>query len=128
MFFGFILSFEGIKNFKKLRIWENGFQIAIDCYKMIEVFPKEERYSLSSQIIRAAVSIPSDITEGSSRSSEKDQARFIEISLGSAFELHTQVLIAKSLNFGEPVLRSKLLENLEIEQRMLHTYLSRLKD
>lgn len=117
-----------MKNFKKLRIWENGFQIAIDCYKLVEQFPKVERYSLSSQMTRAAVSIPSNIAEGSSRSSEKDQRRFIEISLGSAFELHTQILIAESLNFGESTQRSKLIERLESEQRMLHTYVSRLKD
>ena len=116
-----------MKNFKQLRIWQTGFTIALSSYKLIETFPKEERYGLSSQITRAAVSIPSNIAEGSSRSSEKDYSRFIEISLGSSFELETQVLISEALGFGDQELRTKMLFELEQEHMMLHGFLARLK-
>ena len=62
-------------------------------YTMIAVFPSSEKYGLSSQIARSAVSIPSNIAEGASRNSEKDFARFLEIALGSAFKLETQLII-----------------------------------
>ncbi|MEO5946227.1 MAG: four helix bundle protein [Chitinophagaceae bacterium] len=78
-----------MRNFKQLLIWQKGFQIAIKSYKAVSSFPKEEKYSISSQITRAAVSIPSNIAEGSSRSSMKDYNRFLEIPLGSTFELET---------------------------------------
>ncbi len=81
-----------MRNFKELKIWQKGFQIAINSFKLTSTFPKEEKYGITSQITKAAVSIPSNIAEGSSRSSEKDYNRFIEISLGSTFELETQLL------------------------------------
>jgi len=58
-----------MRNFKELKIWQKGFEIAVKAYKLVSTFPKEEKYGLSSQITRAAVSIPSNIAEGSSRSS-----------------------------------------------------------
>ncbi|HEY0066435.1 MAG TPA: four helix bundle protein [Flavisolibacter sp.] len=78
-----------MKNFKQLRVWQNGMKIAVNAFRLVQTFPKEERFGLASQITRAGVSIPSNIAEGSSRSSEKDYCRFIEISLGSSFELDT---------------------------------------
>jgi four helix bundle protein len=87
-----------MRNFKELKIWQKGFEIAVDTYKLVGSFPKSEIYSLAHQATRAATSIPSNIAEGSSRRSEKDYYRFIEISLGSSFELETQLLIAKAVN------------------------------
>ena len=72
----------------------------VDCvYTFVEAFPNSEKYGLSSQITRSAVSIPSNIAEGASRNSEKDFARFLEIGLGSAFELETQLIIAERRNY-----------------------------
>ena len=73
-----------MRNFKQLLIWQRGFQIAVDAFKLVSSFPKEEKFSLSNQITRAAISIPSNIAEGSSRSSEKDYNRFLEVSLSSS--------------------------------------------
>lgn len=84
-----------MKNFKELRIWQKGIEIAVKSYKATETFPEQEKFGITSQITRAGVSIPSNIAEGSSRKSVKDYARFIEISLGSSFELETQLLIAR---------------------------------
>ena len=77
----------------------------------VDTFPKEEKFSLVQQMTKAAVSIPSNIAEGSSRSSEKDYCRFIEISIGSAFELETQIIIAEKLNKGN----QQLLQELKTE-------------
>lgn len=75
-----------MRNFKQLFIWQKGFEIAIGAYKLVSSFPKEEKFSLSNQITRAAVSISSNIAKGSSRTSEKDYNRFLEVSLGSSYE------------------------------------------
>lgn len=79
-----------MRNFRQLKIWQKGFEIAVDTYKLTETFPATERFSLTQQAAREAVSIPSNIAEGSSRFSEKDYKRFIKISLSSSFELETQ--------------------------------------
>jgi four helix bundle protein len=115
-----------MRNFKQLKIWQKGLEIAIQTFKLVSTFPREERFGLTSQITKAGVSIPSNIAEGSSRSSEKEYSRFVEISLGSAYELETQILIAEAVNFGEPSVRDKLLCNIMEEQRMLVTFISRL--
>lgn len=115
-----------MRNFKELKIWQKGFDIAINSYKPVDSFPKTERYSLSQQITRAAVSIPSNIAEGSSRKSEKDYNRFLEISLGSSFELETQYLIAKAANFGDGQLITAGLQMLDEEQKMVMSFMTRL--
>jgi four helix bundle protein len=116
-----------MRNFKQLLIWQKGFQIAIKFYNIVSSFPKEEKYSISSQITRAAVSIPSNIAEGSSRTSMKDYKRFLEMSLGSSFELETQLLIAEAVNFGEKEKRDDLLKEIDEEQKMIMSFMSKLK-
>ncbi len=108
-----------MKNFKELRIWQKGMEIAVGCYKLIENFPKEERYGLSSQITRCGVSIPSNIAEGSGRRTEIDYRRFIDISLGSSYELETQLLIAQYVKFGNQELLAEMLNRVSEEQKML---------
>ncbi len=109
-------------NFKQLKIWQKGLDIAVKAFRLTASFPKEEKYGLSIQITRAAVSISSNIAEGSSRQSEKDYGRFIEIALGSSFELETQLLIAQQVNYGDCDLRNELLTSLTEEQRMLASF------
>ena len=115
-----------MRNFKELKIWQKGFQIAINCFKFTSAFPKEEKFGIVSQINRSGVSIPSNIAEGSSRSSEKDYHRFTEIALGSSFELETQLLIAEAVNFGDPVLCKQLLQDIDEEQKMMMAFMARL--
>ena len=116
-----------MRNFKELRIWQKGFDIAVNSYKLVDTFPKTEKYSLSQQITRAAVSIPSNIAEGSSRTSEKDYNRFLEFSLGSSFELETQYLIAKAVNFGDQILITEGLQMLDEEQKMVMSFMNKLR-
>ncbi|HSH50673.1 MAG TPA: four helix bundle protein [Bacteroidales bacterium] len=78
-----------MKNFKKLKIWQKGFKIVIETYNITKEFPKDEKFTLTNQVNRSAVSITSNIAEGSSRRSQKDYFRFIEIALGSCFELES---------------------------------------
>ena len=81
-------------NFRKLDTWLDGVELADTIYTLTASFPKSEVYGLSSQMQRAAVSVPSNIAEGSGKGSDRDFARFVSISLGSLFELETQIEIA----------------------------------
>ncbi len=88
-----------MRKFKKLYYWDLGMEIVGLVYKLLENLPNSEKYGLRSQISRSAISMPSNIAEGCSRSSSKDTARFFEISVGSAFELETQLLAGKIAGF-----------------------------
>ena len=111
-----------MRNFKELKIWQKGFQIAVNSFRITESFPQQEKFGLSSQINRAGVSIPSNVAEGSSRTSDKDYNRFIEIALGSSFELETQLLIAKEIRYGNEALIITTLELLTEEEKMLTAF------
>ena len=111
-----------MRNFKELKVWQKGFQIAVNCFKITAAFPTQEKFGLSSQINRAGISIPSNIAEGSSRNSSKDYNRFIQISLGSCFEVETQLLIAKELNFGDSQIIQNTLAFIAEEEKMLTAF------
>ena len=85
--------------FKDLEIWKKSRVFCTKIYDITSEFPESEKFGLTNQLRRAAVSIPSNIAEGSSRSSNKDFARFLEITLGSAYEIETQLLISLDLEF-----------------------------
>jgi len=112
-----------MKDFKKLNVWQKSMELVTSVYKISKNFPIEEKYGLTSQITRSAVSIPSNIAEGSSRLSERDYFRFLEIALGSAFELETQLMIADNLNLGN---MQELLEQTKTVQKMLSGLKSKL--
>ena len=85
--------------FKELGIWKKSRVFCTDIYSITASFPNEEKYGLTNQLRRASVSIPSNIAEGSSRISNKDFSRFLEIAIGSAYEVETQLIIATDLGF-----------------------------
>ena len=115
-----------MRNFKQLLIWQKGFQIAVKSFQLTSSFPKEEKFGLTTQLTRAAVSMPSKIAEGSSRTSSKDYNRFLEMSLGSSFEMETQLMIAEAVNFGVKEKRDDLLKEIDEEQKMLMSFMSKL--
>jgi four helix bundle protein len=116
-----------MKNFRKLNIWQQGIILVKEIYKLSTLLPKEEKYGLKSQICRAAVSVPSNIAEGCSRNSEKEFKRFLEISIGSSFELETQLIIIQKLQFiSEEILKS-VFELLNKEQKMINNLINKLK-
>ena len=116
-----------MKNFEQLKIWQKGFEIAVNAIKLTSYFPQEQKFELALQITKAAISIPSNIAEGSSRSSKKDYNRFLEISLGSSFELDTQLLIAKTVNFGQNDLIDLLLKQIDEEQKMIMSFMRKIQ-
>ncbi|MBL7750818.1 MAG: four helix bundle protein [Chitinophagaceae bacterium] len=116
-----------MRNYKELMIWKKGMEIAVNSFDMISFFPKEEKYSLSKQITRAAISIPSNIAEGASRSSEKDYCRFLEIALGSCYELETQYIIAQKVNMGDKKRIEGNLALLNEEQKMIGSLITKIK-
>lgn len=85
--------------FKDLEVWKQSRLFCSEIYSVTSSFPDSEKFGLTNQLRRAAVSIPSNIAEGASRSSSKDFSRFLEIAIGSAYELETQLLIASDLRF-----------------------------
>lgn len=95
-----------MRDFRKLEVYQESLSLVIKVYNLTKDFPNSELYGLTQQIRRCAVSIPSNLAEGSSRDSSKEFSRFIQISLGSAFELETQFKIAEQLNYvsSEPIL------------------------
>jgi len=88
-----------MRNFREYDIWIDAMEIVNKTYSIVDEFPKKEQFSLASQITRSSVSIPSNIAEGAGRSSEKEFARFLEFSLGSAYELETQLIIAEKRKY-----------------------------
>jgi len=85
-------------NFKKLKIWQMGMELAKMIFDLTATFPSSEKFGLISQMNKCAVSMPSNISEGSSRTN-KSFSHFIDIALGSSFEVQTQLLLANMRNF-----------------------------
>ncbi len=114
-------------NFKELNSWKEAKDLSVLVYKLTSSFPSSEIYGITSQIRRAAVSIPSNIAEGAGRNSNKDFSRFIAIALGSTFELETQLLIAFEIDYIDNKNYTELLEKLNKTQKMLVNFQKHLK-
>ncbi|MFD2568163.1 four helix bundle protein [Pseudotenacibaculum haliotis] len=107
-------------NFKKLKIWHKAMELCKGIFRITDKFPKSELYSLTSQMNRSAVSVPSNIAEGSSRSSEKEFKRYLEISMGSLFELQTQIMLSNYKGY----LNEEKLESIEKQTEELQKMIS----
>ena len=88
-----------IQSYRDLSVWQKSMELTVETYKLVKLLPKEEIYALSDQIRRAAVSIPSNIAEGASRTSPKEQLHFLEIAYGSLNEVMCQLELAKELDY-----------------------------
>ena len=110
-------------NFKKLNIWKNGMDLVSKSYSMTKQFPDPEKYGLASQMNRCAVSIPSNIAEGSSKSTNTHFSNYLEHSLGSSFEWETQLIIA----FNEGYIPEEKFTELELKIKELQKMISRFK-
>jgi len=116
-----------MRDYKNLNIWNNGIQIVKQVYVLVEKLPFSEKFGLKSQLSRAAVSIPSNIAEGCSRNSDIEFKRFLEIAMGSLFEVETQITICEELNFLilEDTKEIKIL--LTKEAKMINSLISKIK-
>ena len=114
-------------NFKKLDIWINSLELSKFIYLKTAQFPKEEQFGLISQIRRSSISIVSNIAEGSSRRSNKEFSRFLEIAIGSCYEIETQLLIAIDLNFISFDKTGEIIKELNEIIKMISRFKSNLK-
>jgi len=104
-------------NYKNLKIWKLGLEISNDISDILVAFPKHERFDLSSQMSRCSISMPSNIAEGSSRT-DKSFRHYLDIFLGSSFELGTQLLVAQHRKYINNETLKILEEKIEEFQRM----------
>src|SRR5881296_3917583 len=98
---------------EKLQTWIESVDLVLNIYRATEVFPREEKYGLTSQIRRAAVSIPANIAEGAGRHSSKEFAHFLSNAQGSASELETELIISNRLGYLDETSFSQLIVQLE---------------
>ena len=117
-----------MNQFKNLIVWQKSLLLASKVYMLTEKLPSKERFGLISQINRSVVSIPSNIAEGSGRNSNKQFSYFLSISQGSAYELETQLLICKELNYFQKKEIEATTDLIQEIQKMLYTLQRKLKN
>ena len=117
-----------LKNYKELQVWQKGYQLCLQIYKITKKFPKEEQYGLISQIRRAAVSVPSNIAEGYGRKTTPDYLRSLYIAYGSNCELETQIMLSRDLNYIFSNDSEKLLNEIREVERMLKALIKSLEN
>jgi len=108
------------QNYRELKVWQRSMELVRDDYQVTKAFPKDETYGLTSQIRRAAVSVPSNIAEGQSRHSHKEFMRFLSASRGSLSEVETQIMIAQMLGYIDKATTDRSLESTAEIGRMLN--------
>ena len=117
-----------MRDFRKLEIWKNGIEIVKQVYKLSHKLPGEEKFGLKSQITRAAVSVPSNIAEGCSRNSEVEFKRFLEIAIGSLFEIETQLIIIVELELIKSNETQNLMSLINQEGKMINSLINKIKN
>lgn len=115
-----------MKNHQDLEVWQKSMDLVVKIYKQTKKFPKEELYGFTSQIKKSVISIPSNISEGASRNSDKEFIRFLYIALGSSSELETQVLIAARLGYIYTL--GEILKEIEAIKKMLQGLIRQVKN
>lgn len=114
-------------NLKEIKVWKRAIKLATEIYKIVSEFPTDEKFGLSSQIKRAAVSIASNIAEGAGRNSNKEFAQFLSIANGSCYELLTQITIASKLGLIGSLEAKSLCRRIVEIQKMLYGFRLTLK-
>ncbi len=109
---------------ENLDVWKLSIDFVVDIYKLTETFPRKEKYGLSKQMERCAISIPSNIAEGAGRRGDKENLYFLSISLGSITELETQLIVSKKLQFHSSDIELRQLRKIK---SMLINYMKYLR-
>jgi four helix bundle protein len=115
-------------NFKELKFWQKSVDLSVVIYKITSTFPSEEKFGLVSQLRRASVSIASNIAEGASRNGDKEFLHFLSISIGSAYEIETQLIIANKLNYLNDVVLGEILIQITEIQKMIFSFSKKIKE
>ncbi len=108
-----------MRNFRKLDVWNDSRKLVKEVYLITSLLPSTEKFGLISQMNRCAISIPANIAEGSAKESQKDFIRFLQISLGSSFELETHLILCCDLDFLKEDKTTLLIEKIQILQRRI---------
>jgi len=116
-----------MKDFRTLKVWEKAHALVLEIYKSTESFPKQEMYGVTSQIQRAAVSIPTNIAEGCGKDSDPELKRYFLISMGSSSELEYLLLLARDLKYLPADIHVTLTNDLVEVRKMLNAFIQRLK-
>ncbi|HVP43076.1 MAG TPA: four helix bundle protein [Terriglobales bacterium] len=116
-----------MRNFRELKVWEKSHALTLDVYRATQNFPKQEQYLLTSQLRRAAQSIPENIAEGAGKDSRRDFGRFLQIAKGSASELEYELLLAKDLHYLNETDYARMNEAVVEIKRMLTGFLQYLE-
>lgn len=114
-----------MKNFKKLLVWQKGVEITKSSYLLANTLPVEEKYRIVDQLTRAALSIPLNIAEGSSRKSIKEYKHYLSISLGSANEVETILIVIEEIGMVPQRQLTQLKQQVTEEQKMLATLINK---
>ena len=115
-----------MKDFREMQVWNKGHKLAVEIYKLTAGFPREEIYGLSSQIRRAAVSIPTNVAEGCGRGSAKELKQFLKISMGSASEVEYQILLSYELRYMDRKTYDNLNSDIQEIKKMLSSYIVKI--
>ncbi len=126
--FTVVIKIMAYSNFGELLVWQKAMQLSKKIYELTVFLPKEELFALTSQMKRAAVSIPSNIAEGSSRNTTKDYINFLSIARGSNSELWTQILLCKELNYLAEEQIFEAIHLCEEISKMLNTMIIKLSE
>ena len=118
----------GTSNYQQLRVWQTGMELARRVYQLTQGFPAREGYGLSSQMQRAAVSIPANLAEGHTRGSSKEFLRYVVIAHGSLAELETMLMLTRDLQYAGKDAIAELLSLCEGESKMVASLRRRLKE
>lgn len=117
-----------MRDFRGLAVWKNAHLLVLDIYRVTEAFPKQELFGLTSQIRRAAASIPTNIAEGCGRDGDAELGRFLSIAKGSTSEVEYLLQLARDLNYIEPTTGERLtVQTIEVRKMLygLHKSLER---
>jgi four helix bundle protein len=117
-----------LKSYKDLNVWQKAYSLCLGIYKLTGSFPGEEKYGLTSQIRRSAVSVPSNIAEGYGRKSTKEYLQLLYIAYGSVCELETQLLLSGDLGYGKAADLEKLQQDMGDVERMLKALIKSLEN
>jgi len=117
-----------LRNYKELKVWQKAYQLCLKIYQATKIFPKEERYGLTSQIRRSVVSVPSNIAEGYGRGTTQEYIRFLYMAYGSNCELETQALLACDLGYIKEDQRQRFVEDIKEVERMLKALINSLEN
>ena len=118
---------EMLKNYKELKVWQKAYGLCLEIYRITSAFPKEERYGLTSQIRRAAVSVPSNIAEGYGSKTSREYIQALYVAYGSNCELETQILISGDLGYIRACDLEILQRDIGEVERMLKGLISALE-